>query len=189
MDINWQKKNWKQRWHFGRGNSEIKRAVPANMSHEIRTPMNGIIDWRDFCLTPIERRTTAISPNRSKVCSDNLLVIINDILDLSKSKQEKYFERFIPFRSCPTRSGIIPGQKQMRNRSQLVTKLDSQLAWKTLCGDLPRPSQILNNLMSNATKSLSARYVRAFNWRSKGWASDGWFWKPSEYQGIPVRSL
>ncbi|MBI3987164.1 MAG: PAS domain S-box protein, partial [Lentisphaerae bacterium] len=64
--------------------NRAKSAFLASMSHELRTPLNSILGFADLALqsdlTPTQRNYMGIIQSRSK----DLLVLINDILDLSK---------------------------------------------------------------------------------------------------------
>ena len=59
------------------------------MSHEIRTPMNGIMASMElFKMTRLTDEQTELA-DVVTICADALLVLINDILDLSKIEAEK----------------------------------------------------------------------------------------------------
>src|SRR5690606_38013944 len=61
-----------------------KHQFLANMSHEIRTPMNAIKGMTDILIRRNPKEDQAAYLDGIKQSSDSLLVIINDILDLSK---------------------------------------------------------------------------------------------------------
>ncbi|MBK7109982.1 MAG: hypothetical protein IPH61_12825 [Bacteroidetes bacterium] len=71
-------------------NSEkAKEQFLANMSHEIRTPLNAIVGLTRLLLEKEPKQDQLKYLNSIKHSSDNLLVIINDILDLSKIEAGK----------------------------------------------------------------------------------------------------
>ena len=64
---------------------KLKSAFLANMSHEIRTPMNGIIGFAE--LLQNQNNTSEKTEFFVKIintCSNQLLALINDIIDISK---------------------------------------------------------------------------------------------------------
>ena len=70
---------------------KVKEAFLANMSHEIRTPLNAIIGFSDLMKQSNLDKQQIEHINIISTASKNLLVIINDILDLSKIDNEKLF--------------------------------------------------------------------------------------------------
>ncbi len=81
-----------------RATQQFKDQFLANMSHEIRTPMNAVLGMTNLTLD------TTLNAKQEKYLkaiqrsSENLLVIINDILDLSKLEAGKMELESIPFR-------------------------------------------------------------------------------------------
>jgi PAS domain S-box-containing protein len=125
----------------------------ANMSHEIRTPMNGIIG-----MTNLLQKTELKHPQRDyvqiiKQSSDNLLVLINDILDLSKIKAGKISIEKIPFNLQSSLHSLTATFKLKAEEKNIhFSFIVHPDVPTTVKGDPYRLSQILSNLMSNAMK-------------------------------------
>ncbi len=125
----------------------------ANMSHEIRTPMNGIVGMANLLdetsLTSEQKEFVQII----RQSSDTLLVLINDILDLSKIKAGRMGVEQIAF-SIPDviDSVMSPMLVKTHQKGVLLQKsMDAQLP-QQVKGDRHKLAQILNNLLSNAVK-------------------------------------
>jgi len=125
----------------------------SNMSHEIRTPMNAIIGFSDLLeRTDLGERQRDYL-NAISVAGRNLLVIINDILDLSKIESGK-----IELESKPVSLRKVLEDAVNINKSKAADKgllLKSSIDTETpdrVLADAPRLHQILVNLISNAVK-------------------------------------
>lgn len=134
--------------------AQTKQNFLANMSHEIRTPMNAIMgmsrqlektELNDRQLSYLETITTA---------SENLLIIINDILDLSKLEAGKLSLEKIGFEPRLLISRVMQVMMHKAEEKGLIlsnSHCDFRLS-PILKGDPYRINQILLNLVSNSVK-------------------------------------
>lgn len=134
--------------------AKAKSQFLSNMSHEIRTPMNAIIGLTDVLLEEGKLSDSQRENlNVLKFSADNLLVIINDILDLSKIESGKLAFEEIGFDCAKIVDQVARTFSfQVKNKPvEVKAKINDNLP-KQLVGDPYRLTQILNNLVSNAVK-------------------------------------
>jgi len=131
----------------------MEKQFLANMSHEIRTPLNAIQGMtRLLLMKDLSDESRGYLENIRKSC-DNLIVIINDILDLSKIQAGKVDFEKIPFHPSESLQLVYNTLrfKSEDKKLSLVTHLDPDVP-PTLAGDPTRLNQILINLAGNAIK-------------------------------------
>lgn len=133
--------------------SKAKEQFLANMSHEIRTPMNAVIGMTDLLL---DTRLTSMQREYLEIIrssSEHLLVIINDILDLSKIASGKMIFEKRPINLHTIIQNLVVSHKPKADAKGLSIHvvIDEQIP-AVFTGDPVRLNQILVNLFSNAIK-------------------------------------
>jgi signal transduction histidine kinase/CheY-like chemotaxis protein/HPt (histidine-containing phosphotransfer) domain-containing protein len=148
-----EKEEAERQWHRAEQSERFKQMFLANMSHEIRTPMNAIVGMTNLLLTESQSEKNLRYLNAIKHSSDTLLVVINDVLDLSKIEAGKLRLEAVPF-------DLYQQLELMREMFELKTK-EKKLQLKiridpavprNLTGDPHRLTQVLINLLGNAVK-------------------------------------
>ncbi len=140
---------------------KVKEQFLANMSHEIRTPMNAILGMTRLLLEKEPRQDQLKYLNSIKHASDNLLVIINDILDLSKIEAGKINFEMIPFNlRSELNSAIDTIRLNAEEKSLGLSLIIEDDLPETVKGDPYRLSQILLNLAGNAVKFTEKGFVK-----------------------------
>jgi len=141
--------------------SRVKSVFLASMSHEIRTPMHGIIGFSELALDDIISIKTRSYLNKIKTSAESLLMIINDILDVSKIEAGKMELEKIPFdvndvfKLCR----MIASPKAQEKGLTLFCYAEPSIG-RMLLGDPTRLRQILLNLLSNAIKFTNNGMVK-----------------------------
>lgn len=140
----------------------LKSAFLANMSHEIRTPLNAIVGFSEVLATSLEELSTDDRRDYVDLIqknSEQLLVLINDILDLSRIESNTMEFIF----SMNSLNNIFKDIYRIHagNRTNGV-RLELEIPEKEemIYTDSVRLKQVLNNLLNNAIKFTKAGYVR-----------------------------
>jgi two-component system sensor histidine kinase/response regulator len=130
-----------------------KSSFLAIMSHELRTPLNGVIGMTSLLQESDLPQEHAELVDTVKMCADNLLVLINDILDLSKIEAGGLELENISFdvRELVESAVTIVAEQAMGKGLEIGCLVDSGVP-AHVSGDPTRLRQIIVNLLGNAVK-------------------------------------
>jgi len=127
----------------------------SNMSHELRTPLHGVLSFTSIALKKIG--TTDIEKTKGylgeiRVCGQNLLDIINDLLDLSKMKSGKMDYQYAEKDFINIVKNVARQMTELAKQKNINFVLNVQGEEVDVELDEMRIMQVLRNLYANAVK-------------------------------------
>lgn len=147
--------------------ARLKSQFLATMSHELRTPMNSIIGFAQVLL---RQRTASLRASQVDMVErilnngKNLLVLINDILDLSKIEAGRLELKPEEFDLTALVLATVEELRPLAEQKQLPLQVHIELDNTTVVNDSTRLRQVLVNLLSNAIKFTSVGSVEIRVW-------------------------
>ncbi len=140
--------------------AQLKQQFMANMSHEIRTPMNAIVGMTSLLMSknPLPEQMKYLKAIQQS--ADNLLVIINDILDLSKIEAGKIVIEQTDFSLREVTNSVrdMLMFKAEEKGLQFKVNVEDGIPARVI-GDPTRINQVLINLAGNALKFTEKGYI------------------------------
>ena len=130
-----------------------KQVFMANMSHEIRTPLHGVMGLAELLKKETLSAEQADYVEMIHSSTENLLVVINDILDFARIEAGQLSLERIPFDIARTVQEAMRALRFKTDEKGLLLRVVSPDEPLPLAlGDPFRLRQVLVNLISNAIK-------------------------------------
>ena len=132
---------------------KYKEQFLANMSHEIRTPMHAISGITNTLIRNKHLKTQDPYLEAMKTSSDNLLMLLDDVLDLSKIESGELEIENVAYNPVNAVENVVKAMKFRASDKGLTLnyKIDKGIP-EYVMGDPNRLYQILTNLVGNSIK-------------------------------------
>jgi two-component system sensor histidine kinase RpfC len=140
--------------------NEAKSRFLAHMSHELRTPLNGIIGMAEVLASTKLDREQRESAEIIQSSAQALLLLVNDVLDISAIEAGKLSvkEQEFDLAAVLERARRMLAQQAQAKDLDLRSEIDLALP-RTVRGDPQHLLQVVLNLLSNAIKFTRTGYV------------------------------
>jgi signal transduction histidine kinase len=143
--------------------NRAKSAFLANMSHELRTPLNAILGYSEMLEEDAEaagNQSEVADLKRIESAGRHLLMLINDVLDLSKIEAGRVELFSEPAQVGTLVNDIVSTIEPLARKNKNVFLASAEDANATIYVDVTKFRQCLLNLLSNACKFTEGGIVR-----------------------------
>lgn len=132
----------------------LKTSFLQNISHEIRTPMNGIMGFIDLLRdNELQESEKTEYLNTIEKCGNRMLLIINDLIDISKIEAGVVQVNRIPFMPINVLRDLVNFFTPEAEREGLTIGLDADNILRlVIASDQDKLYAALSNLIKNAIK-------------------------------------
>lgn len=135
--------------------NHAKSEFLANISHELRTPLHGISSYARFGLDDVQAgELDDVHEYFTKVnqCANTLLVLVNDLLDLSKMEAGRMTFAFEPADFAAAVAAVVDEFWSMCSEKDISIQFDQSGDDFSAKIDPERIKQVVRNLIANAVK-------------------------------------
>jgi len=141
--------------------NKTKSEFISNISHEIRTPLNSIIGFSEMLTGHLEDPKLKEYAASIRSAGDSLLMLINDILDLSKIEAGRIdiTPEPVDLKAVITEISQVFAVKLAKKNLDFIIDVDDDVP-AFLMLDKVRIRQVLFNLIGNAVKFTPSGYIR-----------------------------
>jgi signal transduction histidine kinase/CheY-like chemotaxis protein/HAMP domain-containing protein len=143
--------------------NKLKSEFLSNMSHELRTPLNSVLALSRVLLMQSRDKLTAEETDYIRIIGRNgekLLMLINDILDLSKIEAGKIDLRPRSISLRTIIGVIVENLEQLAEEKGIELAVSCQADLPEIVSDESRVYQIFQNIIGNAVKFTEKGSVR-----------------------------
>lgn len=133
----------------------------SNMSHEIRTPMNSILGFAELLDEKIEDKKLKSFIKTIRSSGESLLMLINDILDLSKIESGKFeiINKATPIKKLLEETIATFSLQAEQKDLSLELQIDKEIP-EVIFVDAFRLKEIITNLIGNALKFTDVGFIK-----------------------------
>ncbi|MFZ1108940.1 MAG: ATP-binding protein [Rhodomicrobium sp.] len=127
----------------------------SNMSHELRTPMHAILGYSEISRSNLdEGRNDNVKKylNNISIAGHRLLILLNDLLDLSKMQAGKMDYKIKPDDLMEVIDHTLFELESLLRKKEIEVSTEINVETTHCMFDSQRITQVLVNLMSNAIK-------------------------------------
>jgi PAS domain S-box-containing protein len=139
--------------------NRAKSTFLANMSHEIRTPLNAVLGFTNLLQHQDPRPEQHVKLSQISASAQHLLMILKDVLDLSKIEAGHMVLEEEPFELAQLVDQLRCMVEQRLHAKRLELMVDISRLPAQLDGDATRLTQALLNYIGNSVKFTERGYI------------------------------